>query len=81
MSLNPKILIVEDEILIADYVMELLNEENFKKIEMAHDKEEAVQKMKSFLPEIILMDINLNGQNSGIEIAKLKNENARVIFF
>ena len=26
------------------------------------------------------MDINLNGQNSGIEIAKLKNENARVIF-
>lgn len=80
MSLNPKILIVEDEILIADYVMELLNEENFKKIEMAHDKEEAIHKMNSFLPEIILMDINLNGQNSGIEIAKLKNENARVIF-
>lgn len=80
MSLDPKILIVEDEILIADYIMELLHEENFNKIEMAHEKEEAFHKMNSFLPDIILMDINLNGQNSGIELAKLKNENARIIF-
>lgn len=80
MSLDPKILIVEDEILIADYIMELLHEENFNKIEMAHEKEEALHKMNSFLPDIILMDINLNGQNSGIELAKLKNENARIIF-
>ena len=80
MSLNQKILIVEDEVLIAEYVMELLLEENFNKIKMVHDKEEAIHKMNSFLPDIILMDINLSGQNLGIELAKLKNENARIIF-
>lgn len=80
MVLNPKILIVEDDILIAEYVMNLLQKENFNIVEMAHEKEEAIRKMQSFLPNVILMDINLSGKNSGIELAKLKNDNARVIF-
>lgn len=78
--LNTKLLIVEDEVLIAEYINELLEEEKFTSIRMAHDKEEATFLMETFLPEIILMDINLNGLNSGIELAKAKNELAKVIF-
>ncbi len=36
--------------------------------------------MASFLPDIILMDINLKGINAGIELAKAKNSNTTVIF-
>lgn len=80
MSLNPRILIVEDEIFIADYLMELLHEEDFTNIKMANNKEEALLLMKSFLPEIILMDINIHGENSGIDLVKLKNDNAGIIY-
>ncbi len=77
---NTKILIVEDEVLIAEYIFDLLNDESFYDVKMAHTKKEAIQLMDKFEPDIILMDINLNGVNSGIELAQQKNENASVIF-
>lgn len=77
---NIKILIVEDEILIAEYIFDLLIQESFENVKMAHNKEDAIKVMNNFNPDIILMDINLNGINSGIELATLKNKNASVIF-
>ncbi|WP_055446592.1 LytR/AlgR family response regulator transcription factor [Lacinutrix mariniflava] len=78
--LNTKILIIEDEIIIADYIEEVLQEENFTKINIANNKESALIEMASFSPDIILMDINLKGVNEGIELAKVKNSNATIIF-
>ena len=75
-----KILIVEDDIIIADYIAEILQDAHFKKIKIANDRENALLEMVSFLPDIILMDINLSGVNSGIELSNLKNNNAIVIF-
>jgi two-component system response regulator LytT len=80
MSLITKILVVEDEILIADYIKELLQTESFTAIRMAHDPETALNEMATFLPDIILMDINLKGKNSGIDLAKHKNQEASLIF-
>lgn len=77
---NTRVLIVEDEVLIAEYILDLLNDESFQAVKMAHTKEEAIQLMDNFDPNVILMDINLNGINSGIELAKQKNQNAAVIF-
>ena len=77
---NSKILIVEDEVLIAEFIFELLTEESFTTLKIANSKEEAIQCMNEFEPDIILMDINLNGSNSGIEIASQKNANAAIIF-
>jgi DNA-binding LytR/AlgR family response regulator len=78
--LDTKILIVEDEIIIADYIEELLLEEQFTNVVIANNKETALNKMTAFLPDIILMDINLQGKNEGIELAKVKNNNATIIF-
>lgn len=80
MSLETKILIVEDEIIIADYLMELLRAEGFMNIRMSHNQDEALYEMRFFLPDIILMDINLHGRNSGIELVKSKNKNSGFIF-
>ena len=75
-----KILIVEDEIIIAYYISEILQEEQFKLVKIANDAKTAISEMKTFLPDIILMDINLNGKNEGITLSKNKNDNATVIF-
>jgi DNA-binding LytR/AlgR family response regulator len=80
MDSNKKILIVEDEIMIADYIFNILTKEGYKNVKMAHKQTKAEELIKNFSPEIILMDINLNGENSGIELAKTKNKEATVIF-
>ena len=77
---NTKILIVEDEVLIAEHIFEILEEESFTNLILVHDKEAAKVEMSRFLPDIILMDINLDGENSGIELSKIKNDNATLIF-
>ena len=77
---NIKILIVEDEVIIAEYILDLLSDASFSTVKMAHTKEEAILLMDAFQPEVILMDINLNGVNSGIELAKLKNKTSSLIF-
>lgn len=75
-----KILIVEDSLFIAEHIYEMLHEEHFKMLKIAKNKQSAIVEMATFKPDIILMDINLRGENSGIELSKEKNENATVIF-
>ncbi|MCW4468794.1 response regulator transcription factor [Flavobacterium sp. MFBS3-15] len=75
-----KILIVEDEVLIAEYVKELLEDDGFTNTKLAHDRDEAMMFFRSFCPEVILMDININGRDMGIELAAQKNPGADVIF-
>ena len=77
---NIKILIVEDEVLIAEYISELLTDASFNAIKIANTKVAAIQLMEEYKPDVILMDINLNGLNSGIELAKLKNKKSSLIF-
>jgi DNA-binding LytR/AlgR family response regulator len=76
----PKILIVEDDVIIAEFIKDILEENNFDNVIIANDYESAITQMQNFCPDLILMDINLNGLNSGIELAEKKNENAKVIF-
>ena len=80
MVFTKRILIVEDEILISDYIYEMLSESGFVNIEIANDCKEAVSKMSLFKPEILLMDINLEGKDTGIELAKQKNDEAIIIY-
>ncbi len=80
MDLSKKILIVEDEILISDYIFDMLTETGFSQIEIANDSEEATNKMNVFNPEIILMDINVDGKDKGIKLAENKNTEAQIIY-
>jgi len=80
MNKNIKVLIVEDEVLIADFIEEILNDSNYFNIEVSYNYEDALIKMHHFNPDVILLDINLNGFQSGIELSVKKNLNASVIF-
>ncbi|WKW47124.1 response regulator transcription factor [Myroides sp. JBRI-B21084] len=77
---NCKILIVEDEILIANFILKMLQNEGFTTTEVAYNSITALEKFATFLPEIILLDINLETKNSGIELAKKKNKQAKIIY-
>jgi DNA-binding LytR/AlgR family response regulator len=80
MNFDVKILIVEDEVLIASYIFKILESEGYTNLKMVHEHDDAINMINTFLPDLILMDINLSGINSGIELAKVKNDNAKIIF-
>jgi two-component system, LytTR family, response regulator LytT len=75
-----KILIVEDQVLIANYIKNLLNDNGLNDVELAFTVEEATEKMNLTKPDIVLLDINLHGKDTGILWAKEFVENSQIIF-
>lgn len=80
MENNSKILIVEDEVLIANFIEKMLQKEGFSNLETANDIQTAETKFETFRPDIVLLDINLEGPNTGIDLAGRKNEEAKIIY-
>lgn len=75
-----RILIVEDEILISEYIKNSLMKMDYIYLETANTVAEAYKKIDVFLPEIILLDINLENQLDGIDIAKKISGKIPIIF-
>lgn len=78
-----KVLIVEDEIIIAEDLKQNLEDNGILVCGCATDKEEAVQIIREKSPDIILLDIYLNDEIDGFEVAKQArqfNKNIRIIF-
>lgn len=80
MITKSKILIVEKEVLITDYLRELIVSEGAKFVKVANDAVTANLFLSTFLPEIILIHINFYNSLPGIDFCKIKNENIKVIF-
>jgi DNA-binding NarL/FixJ family response regulator len=64
-----KILIVEDEPLIAEDIAEALQRNDYVVSAIVYSKEDALLELNHNLPDVALLDINLNGGMEGIEIA------------
>ncbi|MBC8415622.1 MAG: response regulator [Candidatus Cloacimonetes bacterium] len=62
-----KILIVEDERMIAEDIKLTLVHFNYKVIGIISKGEDALKKLEKLAPDLILMDIMLNGKLNGIE--------------
>jgi len=67
---KPKILIVEDENLLAKDIHHILNNLGYNVSAIASSGEEAIQKASDTHPDLVLMDIKLKGDMDGIEAAK-----------
>lgn len=79
---QPKILVVEDEALLAEDIAENLEEMNFTVAGFASTGKEAIRKSKSLKPDLILMDIRLRGTMDGIEAAtEIRKQNQCAIVF
>jgi len=64
-----KVLVVEDEIIVARDVCNMLQSLGYKAISIASTSEEAIKTAKKKAPHIVLMDIMLEGKMSGVEAA------------
>jgi len=67
---NPvKILVVEDEAIIAMDIQLILRKIGFCDSEVVYSGEESIQKVAEHKPHLVLMDIKLKGNLDGIEAA------------
>lgn len=65
-----KIMIVEDDLIIGTNIMESLNCAGYAFVFMANEYHEAISLFTSELPDICILDINLNsGDNDGIALS------------
>ncbi len=82
MNRKTKILIVEDEMIIAANISLQLNELGYEVTGIVPRGEEALMHIKSEVPDILLLDINLKGTLDGIETARemQKTHNIPVIY-
>lgn len=65
-----RVLIVEDDLIMAIYMEESLMQSGYSICGRATNYEDAVQLMKQHLPDIVLMDISLHGPADGITTAR-----------
>ncbi len=69
-SPNPRALIVEDEVLIAEELRERLSRLGFSVIATVDSADEGVAIATRERPDLVLMDIRLHGEKDGIEAAR-----------
>ena len=75
-----RVLIVEDEPLIAEDIAQGLEKNEFLVSAVVYSKEDAIEQLNINLPDLVLLDINLSGEMSGIEIAEKINTHYNIPF-
>jgi DNA-binding NarL/FixJ family response regulator len=75
-----KILIVEDEPIIAENVSLYLDNHDFEVGGIAYDSDEAFEQLKLNTPDAVILDINLESDKDGIDIAAHINSNYQIPF-
>lgn len=75
-----KILIVEDEVLIAEDLKEILFEVGYTNVFRARNYIQAMEAFDSNSIDIVLLDINLNDAKTGIDLGLQINQNLHIPF-
>jgi len=74
------ILLVEDELIIAEDMTNILEKIGYNVIGVAIDFDEAIEVLEKEKPDLILLDINLSGKRDGIELAEEINKQYSIPF-
>lgn len=75
-----KVLIVEDEIIIAEDMNQILDSLGYEVVGIAHKYSIAIEMLSQSKPDIILLDIMLGGSKTGIDLAHIINAQHKVPF-
>lgn len=76
-----RIFIVEDDPVIASDLEGILTDLDYEVCGISYQPFEAKKKIESLLPDLLLLDINLNSEIDGIDLAVLvKNLNTGIVF-
>jgi DNA-binding response OmpR family regulator len=73
--LGPKVLIIEDERLIAESLRMTLEDKGYRVTAIASSAEEALTQAGIQRPDVLLIDIRISGELDGVETAKMIREN------
>jgi DNA-binding LytR/AlgR family response regulator len=74
-----KVLIVEDEFIIAEHIRKALEEYGYS-ANHAFSSKEAEELLETDTPDIVLLDINLSRGDDGVKVAELINERYHLPF-
>lgn len=80
MNSDFRILIVDDEVLIAEFLKDELLALGYHNIELAHHKKQAFLKIDEFHPQLVLLDIRMKTEREGVEIAEEINKTHKIPF-
>ncbi len=69
-----RLLVVEDEGIVADDLKMRLEDLGYDRIEIVHSGKEALEAVRETKPDLVLMDIRLQGEMDGIETAEKIHE-------
>ncbi len=75
-----KILIVEDEVFIAEDIRDTLEELGFEVCAVCYDSEKAASELHRCNPDLVMLDITIRGQKDGIELAEMINKHHHIPF-
>jgi two-component system, LytTR family, response regulator LytT len=80
MSSDPDFLIVEDELLIAEMISEILENAGHKLTRITDSVEGAIKEIEMRRPSMVLTDIALGRERSGIDLGKLLHNDYKIPF-
>jgi two-component SAPR family response regulator len=69
MQMKTRVFIVEDQTIVAHDLSHQLERNGFEVIGIASSGHQAISEIKSALPDLILMDVRIQGELNGIEVA------------
>ncbi|NVK52889.1 MAG: response regulator [Flavobacteriaceae bacterium] len=69
-----KVLVVEDEIIIADNICDTLEELGYEPLEPEINFSQAIESIENETPDIAILDIQLSGKKTGIDVAREINK-------
>ncbi|MES2776689.1 MAG: response regulator transcription factor [Bacteroidota bacterium] len=75
-----KVLIVEDEPVIAENISIYLDNNDFEVSAIAYDSDEAMEELQKNTPDAVILDINLDSEIDGIDIAAYINKEIQIPF-
>ncbi len=68
--MKSRVLIVEDELLIANYIRDVLEREGYPVVGIGRDYDQAMALFKQHRPHLVCMDIGIKGDSDGIALAE-----------
>lgn len=72
--MSKRVLVVEDERIVAEDISQCLEEQGYEVVGLAHDSDQALRMAEASRPDLVLMDIVIQGDLDGIDTAHLLKE-------
>lgn len=75
-----KVLVVEDEVIIADTIVDAITDFGYEALEPAITFSEAIETIEKDMPDIGIFDIQLSGKKTGIDLANVVQDKYKFPF-